>query len=113
MKGRTAGFLALALITGSAADSQVRSGTITVANVPLRYVREGNGPTVVAIGSAIYYSKAYSGSLRQKLDMIVVDSRHFVPTYQPSSEQLAQITLETFAVIWMPFVNSLAWNVGR
>jgi proline iminopeptidase len=75
----------------------VTTGTVTVSNVPLRYVREGRGPTAVAIGSAVYYPKAYSADLRSQLDMVFVDSRHFVPTYQPTAEELARISLETFA----------------
>lgn len=72
-------FVAVLLVAGHNASAQPHAGTITVANVPLRYVREGSGPTVVAIGSAIYYSKAYSAALRRQLDMVFVDSRHFVP----------------------------------
>jgi proline iminopeptidase len=97
MKVLTAVVVALLLLTGDRPSAQPRAGTITVANVPLRYLREGSGPTVVAIGSAIYFPKAYSAALRRQLDMVFVDSRHFVPSYQPSREQLAQISLETFA----------------
>jgi proline iminopeptidase len=90
-------FVAVLLVAGHNASAQPHAGTFTVANVPLRYVREGSGPTVVAIGSAIYYPKAYSAALRRQLDMVFVDSRHFVPSYQPSAEQLTHVTLETFA----------------
>lgn len=97
MKALNAVFVAVLLVTGHNASAQPHAGTITVANVPLRYVREGSGPAVVAIGSALYYPKAYSAALQRQLDMVFVDSRHFVPGYQPSPEQLAQITLESFA----------------
>jgi proline iminopeptidase len=97
LKVQTAVVVALLLLAGDRPSAQPRVGTITVANAPLRYVREGSGPTVVAIGSAIYFPKAYSTALRRQLDMVFVDSRHFVPSYQPSREQLAQISLETFA----------------
>jgi proline iminopeptidase len=60
-------------------------------------VREGQGQTVVAVGSAIYYPKAYSAALRRQLDLTFVDSRHFVPGYQPSQDELARLSLDTFA----------------
>lgn len=88
-------FIAVALTAG--ASAQQSAGIVMVDDAPLCYVREGTGPPVAAIGSAVYYPRAYSAALRRSLDMIFVDSRHFVPSYEPSAEQLARVTLETFA----------------
>lgn len=89
--------LAMTIAGSGCGSTRPSNGTVTVSNIPLRYVREGSGPTAVAIGSAVYYPKAYSAALRKQLDMVFVDSRHFVPSYQPTADELAGISLETFA----------------
>jgi len=79
----------------SDADSQV--GILSWDGVDFRYVREGSGLPIVVIGSSRFYSRAFSPALREHFEMIFVDSRHFIPSYQPTGEELESLTLETFA----------------
>lgn len=72
-------------------------GTINVDGADLNYVREGSGQTILVIGSATFYPKAFSEQLRDQFELIFVDGRHFVPSYNPPQEKLGELTLETFA----------------
>jgi proline iminopeptidase len=73
------------------------SGTVRVDGVELRYVRMGQGPSLLVIGSSVSYPKAFSRALADHFDVTYTNSRHFVPTYQPNERQLAALTLDTFA----------------
>lgn len=75
----------------------MKRSTLRVDDVELEYVRQGQGRPILSIGSATFYPKAYSDRLREQFDFIFVDSRHFVPSYNPPAERLADLTLETFA----------------
>lgn len=52
---------------------------------------------ILILGSAAYYSKAFSQNLRDHFELIFVDLRHFIPSYKPPEEELEKVTLETFA----------------
>lgn len=97
MKRQHVGILMLTLLLAGCASSQPATGTIMIGNIPFRYVREGSGPTVAVVGSGVYYPKAYSPDLRKHFDMIFVDARYNIPSYQPTDEEIARITFETFA----------------
>jgi proline iminopeptidase len=73
------------------------AGSIEFRGARLRYRREGTGDPVLVPGSAVYYSKAFSASLRAHLDLVFCDCRHFVGDYLPSEAELAALTLESFA----------------
>ena len=73
------------------------SGVVSVNGVDFRYVRAGRGIPAVVIGSSLYYPRAYSGALRETFDFIFVDSRHFMPSYQPSEAELDALSLSTWA----------------
>ena len=73
------------------------SGTVRVDGVELRYVRVGQGPSLLVIGSSVSYPRAFSRALADRFDVTYADSRHFVPAYHPSERQLADLTLDTFA----------------
>ena len=73
------------------------SAVINSGGAELHYVREGTGPPIVVIGISTYYPRAFSIKLRQKFELIFVDSRHFVPSYRPADEELDSITFETLA----------------
>ena len=45
----------------------------------------------------IYYPKAFSNQLRNHIELVFIDGRHFVPTYAPDAETLSGIDLATFA----------------
>ncbi len=76
-------------------DSDV--GILRRDEVDFHYVREGEGPPIVVIGSSTYYPRAFSPALREHFELIFVDSRHFIPSYQPTEKELESLTLETFA----------------
>lgn len=78
-------------------DADSRFGSMSTGNVDFRYVREGTGPPIVVIGSSTYYPRAFSPALREHFELIFVDSRHFIPSYQPTGAELEGITLATFA----------------
>ncbi len=93
---------------GEAARSEPTAGIVQVDSVEFRYVREGRGTPAVVIGSSIYYPRAYSRNLRDHLDLIFVDSRHFMPSYQPSDAELESLTLTT----WADDVEALRAHLG-
>ncbi|UCF37512.1 MAG: alpha/beta hydrolase, partial [Acidobacteriota bacterium] len=71
-------------------------GVVAVDGAELSYVREGRGPSLLVIGSATYYPKAFSPRLRQHFDCIFPDSRHFVPSFIPD-ESAAPLTIDDCA----------------
>lgn len=77
--------------------SNADGGILSLDGVEFRYVREGKGPPIVVIGSSAYHPRAFSPALRKHFELVFVDSRHFIPSYQPSEEELESLTLETFA----------------
>jgi len=72
-------------------------GKIELNGIQFNYVRQGSGDHAIVIGSSVYYPKAFSDSLKSKFDMIFVDSRHFLPNYNPSDKELAALNLTTWA----------------
>ena len=72
------------------------NGTVNVDGCELTYVREGHGPAILVIGSAIYYQKTFSPRLRQHFELILADARHVVPSYAPGADALQRLTLDTF-----------------
>ncbi len=67
------------------------------AGIPLRFIREGTGPALMIFGSAAYYSREFSRGLRDHFHLVFTDLRHFVPTYEPSAREIAEMSLDTFA----------------
>lgn len=78
-------------------NSVSKSGAVNSAGVELRYTREGQGQSIVVIGTATYYPRAFSAKLRQEYELIFVDSRHFVPSYLPSKDEMDVVSFETLA----------------
>lgn len=83
--------------SGDRAATGPSSGTVVVDGAELTWVREGDGPPVFVLGSAIYYPRAYSQELRRHFELVFVDGRHFVPDYAPDGEALREVDLSTFA----------------
>ncbi len=73
------------------------SGIVERDGTSLRFVREGSGLPTVVIGSSAHYPHTFSTTLRDHLDLIFADGRHFVPSYKPSKSELSDLTLETWA----------------
>lgn len=80
----------------SSNDFETR-GKIEVNGTQFNYVRQGSGDTTVVIGSSAYYPRAFSDSLKKTCNIYFIDSRHFVPTYNPSDDELAKLSLSTWA----------------
>ena len=93
-------------VTPSAQNSG--SSFIERDGVRLRYFREGSGVPAVVIGSSMYYPRAFSTTLRDHLDLIFADGRHFAPSYEPSESELESLTLET----WTDDVEALRQSLG-
>lgn len=52
-------------------------GMITIDGYELQYRIEGEGTPVLVIGSAVYYPRLFSESIRKKLKLIFIDHRGF------------------------------------
>jgi proline iminopeptidase len=88
---------AVAFSSFSSIGDNSTAGTIEIGSTSLPYVREGAGDTAVIVGSSVYYPRAFSGDLRNRLDIVFPDSRHFASGYNPPSAELAQLSLDTWA----------------
>ena len=89
--------LVLQLALGFSMGVHAEVAIFSSNDIDFRYVREGKGSPIVVIGSSMYYPRAFSTGLREHFDLIFVDSRHFIPSYQPSEKALESLTFETFA----------------
>lgn len=95
--------LLLATVTLSCTDRKKsdnksdNQGSIELDGVQFHYVRQGQGEPLLVIGSSVYYPKAFSDSLKDNFEMIFIDSRHFIPSYDPTDQELASISLTTWA----------------
>jgi len=71
-------------------------GIVAVKGAELAYVREGHGPSLLVVGEARFYARAFSQRLRQHYDLIFLDQRYFVPGFTPDASA-APLTLDDFA----------------
>jgi proline iminopeptidase len=80
----------------NAQNSEVpAAGTIKVEGATLHYVKEGRGTPCIVIGSSIMYPRLFSKELRNHLQLVFLDARHFVPS-EPSFD-ISKITIDTYA----------------
>ncbi len=70
-------------------------GMIEIQGIQFEYQREGEGETLVVIGSSTYYPLAFSKYFQSQFEMVYVDSRHFIPSYVPSNHE--SVNLSTWA----------------
>ncbi|NIM52722.1 MAG: alpha/beta fold hydrolase [Gemmatimonadales bacterium] len=59
------------------------TGSVTSDGFRLRYIVEGAGPPALVVGSALYYSRAFSENLREHLRLVFMDHRGFAPSPGP------------------------------
>jgi proline iminopeptidase len=76
------------------------AGIVDVDGVRLRYRIEGQGPPCLVVGSSVCYPRVFSQGLREQVQLIFVDLRHFAdprsfasadPSFRPE-----QISVETY-----------------
>jgi proline iminopeptidase len=72
------------------------AGIVEVDGAQLRYRIEGHGQPCLVVGSAIFYPRMFSQELREHLQLVFADLRHFAasadPTFGPD-----RITVDTYA----------------
>lgn len=70
------------------------AGVAEVEGAQLAYRIEGHGPTCLVVGSSVYYPRVFSQDLREHLQLVFVDLRHFAvsdPSFTPD-----RISVETY-----------------
>jgi proline iminopeptidase len=99
------GLFVFFFVLGDIAVSQLQDDTVHPANASptkyldvkgarLHYTVGGSGKTCMVIGSSIYYPRTFSDNLKEKLNIIFVDTRHYVPNDE--SYSIDSITLDTY-----------------
>jgi proline iminopeptidase len=71
------------------------TGVVEVKGAHLPYRVEGYGQPCLVVGSSLYYPRTFSPGLREHLQLVFVDLRHFAasdPSFEPG-----QISVETYA----------------
>jgi proline iminopeptidase len=76
--------------------AQDNAGIMEVEGFHLRYRIEGHGPPCLVVGSAICYPRVFSQELREHLQLVFVDLRHFAASADPSYSP-GRITVDTYA----------------
>ena len=84
-----------------------RSGEASNPGAQVRYLREGVGMPCLVVGSSIYYPRTFSARLRERLELIFVDTRDFVP--RDGAFDLSQVTIDTYPQILTPSGRHSAW----
>jgi len=72
------------------------AGIVEVGGAQLRYRIEGHGQPCLVVGSAIFYPRMFSQELREHLQLVFADLRHFAASAGPSFGP-DRITVDTFA----------------
>lgn len=57
------------------------TGSLRAGPFDLGYAIEGSGMPLLVVGSAIYYPRTFSGTLREKLRLVFIDHRGFAPAW--------------------------------
>jgi proline iminopeptidase len=70
-------------------------GVVNAGGLDLPYIVRGRGTPLLAIGSASYGSRTFTGPILDYFKMYFVDLRHFVPA--DSGSEVETITIDTFA----------------
>jgi proline iminopeptidase len=77
------------------ATAHPRTGEIEVGGARLPYRIEGRGQPCLVLGSVAYYSRVFSQSLRDHLQLVFVDLRHFAASDSAFSPDVVSIDLYT------------------
>ena len=103
------------------------NGTVEVEGAQLGYRIEGHGETCLVVGSSVFYPRAFSEDLREHLQLVFVDLRHFAPsdpafgpelisieTYSDDIEQVRQVLgLDDVVVIGTSLHGTIALEYAR
>jgi proline iminopeptidase len=71
-----------------------KAGIVEVERAQVGYRIEGHGQPCLVVGSSIYYPRVFSQHLREQLQLVFVDLRHFAardPSFSPD-----RISIETY-----------------
>jgi proline iminopeptidase len=81
-------------MTGKSA-AQDDTGVVEVEGARLPYRIEGHGQPCLVVGSSIFYPRVFSPELREQLQLVFVDLRHFATS--DASFSLDRISIELYA----------------
>lgn len=79
-----------------------KSGTVDISGFKLKYIIEGEGFTILIIGSSTYYQRVFSENLRKHFKLIFIDHRGDVPPPRENienSEFNLDVLLEDIEII--------------
>jgi proline iminopeptidase len=84
-------------------------GVIERDGFKLTWVREGSGPPLIVVGSAIYYRRVFPNEIRQQFELFYFDSRQWAAT--PPGFDVSTLTLRD----WSDDIEAMrvALGVGR
>ena len=71
------------------------AGWVSVDGARLRYRIEGSGQPILVIGTAIFYPRIFSDTLREQVQLVFVDLRHFGEN--DGSFAIDEISIQTYA----------------
>ena len=66
--------------------------TLYKDGIPLKIVKKGVGETIVVVGSADYYSNAFSKKLNDSFEMFYVDGRQVSVSYAPAENETLDLS---------------------
>lgn len=75
-------------------EAQGNAGVVEVEGARLRYVIEGHGLPGLVIGSSAFYPRVFSRELREQLQLVFVDLRHFADCDSAFSPD--RVSIETY-----------------
>lgn len=75
----------------------VGEGIVEIDGFQHKYIRKGHGDPYLVIGSADYYSHAFPEALEDEIELIFIDSKHFVPDCQITEAAVDQLSLASFS----------------
>jgi proline iminopeptidase len=82
-------------------ESTTQAGVVEVDGAQLRYRIEGRGQPCLVVGSSVCYPRVFSQNLRNHLQLVFVDLRHFVDPEHPCSAAPSfdreTITIDSYA----------------
>src|SRR5947209_20294416 len=70
-------------------------GVISREGFELTWVRQGSGPPLIVVGSAIYYQRVFPDQIQQQFEIFYFDSRQWAVT--PAGFDVSTLTLRDWS----------------